>query len=122
MVNESGGVATEEAGIEEGDAENVCINIKPMAEWLEEPEKEGDCKPCRLAVVVGDYQKTLEDAGHKQIAAEIGQAMGDKDDPILKVAQVMDKAKEAVDEDTRTQLLALDCLAQRGDIDTDVGE
>lgn len=106
------------------DGDNTCINLKPMAEWLEEPEQEGDCKPCRLAVIVGDYQKTLEESGNKTLSGKIADAMSEKEDPILRVAQVMDEAKEAVDEKTREELLALDCLAQRADVDklTGIGE
>jgi len=91
----------------------VKTEVKPLAEWLQEEEKDGECRPCGIAVILGDYQKVLEAGGYPEFSQEIAEALSaDEDDPILQVAQVMDKAKEKVDDELRGFLLELDSLAQ----------
>ncbi len=91
-----------------------CANIKPMAKWLEEPEQPGDCKPCRIAGILGDYQKVLQDNGHENYSDDITAKLESTDDPdpIMSIAKAMDSAKEQVPEAVRNELLELDCLAQ----------
>ena len=87
---------------------------KPLAEWLQEEEQDGECRPCAIAVILGDYQKVLVAGGHSELSEEIAEAICADEDPILKVAQAMDEAKEKVDDELRGILLELDSLAQEG--------
>lgn len=88
-------------------------NPKPMAAWLNESEQDNDCKPCKVAVLVPDYQATLSEAGYGTLASEFTSTLDkETDDIVLDIANLMDKSKENVDGDTRTRLLALDCMAQ----------
>lgn len=90
-----------------------CI-VKPLAEWLQEPQAEGECKPCGLSAIVGYYQEQLQDSGYPELAEKITAAFeGDgEEDIILKVAQVMDEVKSQVPEEVRQELLEFDTLPQ----------
>jgi len=88
----------------------VCDPV-PMAKWLED-ENEGECRPCSLAVAVPEYQRVLEDAGLSDHATSLTAALEDEEDPVMRVAEAMDKVKEAVPGEVREALRAVDCMAQ----------
>lgn len=90
--------------------EKVC-DPEPMAKWLED-EKEGECRPCSLAVAVPHYQNVLEENGLPEQATSLTEALKDEEDPVMSVAKAMDKVKEAVPDDVREALRAVDCMAQ----------
>jgi hypothetical protein len=90
--------------------EKVC-DPEPMAKWLEE-EIEGECRPCSLAVAVPHYQSVLEYAGLNEHATSLTKALEDEEDPVMSVAKAMDKVKEAVPDEVREALRAVDCMAQ----------
>lgn len=91
-------------------SEKVCDPM-PMAEWLEKEEK-GECRPCVIAVAVPHYEEVLEQTGYTKEADKVAEALGDEEDPVLRVAQAMDEVKEAVSDEVREQLRAVDCEAQ----------
>lgn len=94
------------------DGAQCSVELKPMEKWLQE-EEDGECRPCCIAVIIGDYQKVLEDNGHSELSEELASAVGgDGDDPILEVAKAMDRVKKLADKETRQKLLGLDCIAQ----------
>jgi len=95
---------------------------RSLADWLQEEEVDGECRPCGIAVILGDYQKVLDEGGHPELSREIAEAISSEDDPILKVAQAMDNAKEKVDDELRGILLELDSLAQENTIMEEGGE
>lgn len=89
--------------------ENIC-NPQPMAKWLED-EKDGECRPCRIAVILKDYQDVLKE-NYPDMVKELAEAIGIEGDPVLEVAKTMDGIKEKVKEEVKAALLELDCLAQ----------
>jgi hypothetical protein len=91
-------------------AGKVCNPI-PMAKWLEE-EKEGECRPCSLAVAVPRYQEVLQEAGLDGESDKLAVALQDEEDPVMKVAEAMDAVKEAVSDEVREELKSVDCMAQ----------
>ncbi len=99
----------------ETEPRNVCDNTKPMADWLNEPEVDGECRPCVVANLFPEYQEALKEGGYDGIANELTQALEGEGDIVLDVAKVMDKAKGYVGEDTKERLKGLDCMAQNFD-------
>ena len=97
---------------------NICENIKPMAEWLKEPEVKGQpCKPCAIAILTGDYKEVLVENGHDDKAESLDTLLvpQDGEDLAMNVAVAMDKIKEEVEEPVKEQLLGLDCMAQNSE-------
>jgi GTP-binding protein EngB required for normal cell division len=90
-------------------AENSC---KSLREWVDE-EKEGECRPCGIAALVGEYQNILEDKGHKELSDEMSRALLDDKDPVGAVASKMDEIKTKVDADLLKILSEKDCEAQQ---------
>jgi hypothetical protein len=87
-----------------------CGDLLPMSEWLEN-EKEGECRPCTIAVMIGDYQKILKEA-NRQDLAEGFSLLETSEDPVKAAADFMDSVKAEVGPDTRESLLLFDCMAQ----------
>lgn len=88
---------------------NIC---QPVAEWLK-TEIEGECRPCGIAAMVGEYQHILEDSGHPELSTDITKALLDTKDPVGAVAEMMDKVKSKVSEEIKNQLQEIDCNAQK---------
>ncbi len=94
---------------------NTCENLKPMAEWLKEPDIEGQpCKPCTVAALTGSYKEVLIENGRSDKANHIDSLLVPQEgqDLAMNVATAMDKIKEEVEEPIKYELLALDCMAQ----------
>jgi Tfp pilus assembly major pilin PilA len=90
--------------------QGVC-NPEKVVDWLNN-EPEGQCRPCSLAVAIPKYQEVLEKAGATEQAKLFTEALADEEDPVMKVAEAMDKVKEAVTPEVQVQLKAIDCMAQ----------
>ncbi len=82
-----------------------------MTEWIQTEASE-ECRTCSLAVLIGEYQNVLSKAGEEDKSKRISQALLLPEDPILRVAEEMDKIKEEVTEGIKAELQGLDCLAQ----------
>jgi hypothetical protein len=86
--------------------------VIPMAEWLEQ-EKDGECRPCSIAALVGEYQKALNSNGQKDLADRFTSLLGsESDDVVLDIAKLMDEAKKLAPEPVKETLVMLDCMAQ----------
>lgn len=88
-----------------------CV-VRPLADWVQQPETGKGCKPCGLAAIVGEYQEQLTESGYPELAEKITTAFAGEGDVILKVARVMDEVKSEVSEDVRRELLEIDYLPQ----------
>jgi len=86
--------------------------VIPMARWLED-EKDGECRPCSIAALVGEYQKALNDGGRKDLADRFtGLLESESDDIVMNTAKLMDEAKKLVPEPVKETLVMLDCMAK----------
>jgi len=84
------------------------INIKPLEEWLQQPEAPDHCPPCLITPLAEMYLDALK--GDKRAAASLKRAWETGD--ALTIAAAMDKIKGEVGDDLRNQLRSLDCQAQ----------
>jgi len=89
-----------------------CDNLEPLTSWIDKPEEKGQCKSCALSGLIPEYCDVLAEFNQvPDIREKIEAALEDSNDPIGKVAQVLDGAKEAVDDEVKARLQALDCEA-----------
>jgi hypothetical protein len=91
--------------------EGAVCNPEKVVDWLNN-EQEGQCRPCSLAVAIPKYQEVLEQAGATEQVKIFENALADEEDPVMKVAEAMDKIKEAVAPEVVEQLKVIDCMAQ----------
>ena len=88
-----------------------CSDLLPMSEWLEK-EEEGECRPCTIAVMIGDYQKILRGVNRQDLADGFA-LLESSEDPVKAAADLMDSIKAEVGPDTRESLMLFDCMAQK---------
>lgn len=84
--------------------------IKPVQEWIKEPETDESCPPCLIAPLSEYYLGSLEEAGEKEYADKL-RVMFEAGD-IYKIAETLDNIKNNVGDKLRAELLELDCFAQ----------
>jgi hypothetical protein len=84
------------------------IEIKPMAEWIQEETK--NCRPCMLGPSLQCYISELEENGVKDKATKLKE-VAENEDP-LTVCQTMDKIKQEVENPLRERLKEFDCATQ----------
>lgn len=88
------------------------IDLKPMADWIQEDDPSGFCHECVLGPVVQWYSDELNSRGQPQLARELNQlAVGD-DSTYLEICEKFDTIKKHADEALRERLLEFDCAAQ----------
>ncbi len=91
--------------------EFVCKRpVKPVKDWLEGGEKDGNCPPCLIKPLAEMYLGTLEEHGVKDQAKELQKAWDTGD--ALTIAETMDNIKSAVGDTIKNHLVKLDCMAQ----------
>jgi len=88
---------------------NSCSLLKP---WVDQ-EVDGECRPCGIASLVGEYQNILEEKGLSNLSEEMSNALLDDKDPIGAVAAKMDEIKTKVPEELAETLRIKDCEAQQ---------
>ncbi len=84
--------------------------IKPVEEWIKEPETDESCPPCLIAPLSSYYLSSLEEAGEKEQADRLRIAFEGGD--IYKIAETLDNIKSDVGDKLKADLLELDCFAQ----------
>lgn len=84
--------------------------IKPVEEWIKEPETDESCPPCLIAPLSSYYLGSLEEAGEKALAEELKVVFQAGD--IYKIAKKLDNIKSDVGDKLKADLLELDCFAQ----------
>lgn len=97
-----------------------CV-VKPLSEWVKDPEPGKGCRPCGLAAIVGEYQEQLYNSGYPELADKIATVLEGEGDVILQVAEVMDEIKSEVNEGVRKELIAIDSLPQCSDGNSEKG-
>jgi hypothetical protein len=86
------------------------IQLKPMAEWVGEEDKNGLCRECLLGPVVQWYRDTLQENKKESMAAELSD-LTEAATP-LQLCEKLDTIKGEVEESLRERLLDFDCAAQ----------
>ncbi len=84
--------------------------VKPIAEWVEENDKES-CHPCLINPLTSFYMGILEKSGETELAARLKKTYEESGD-ILTISKELDKIKSEVGEVLRQELRDLDCYAQ----------
>jgi len=91
----------------------VCqlSKVESLEEYFsKEYGEKGECRPCRLQPMAELYLGVLEDQGETERAADLINAYESGD--ILTIAKAMDTIKSNVGDETRDQLVNLDCIGQ----------
>ena len=87
-----------------------CKGLEPMGNWVKGEGQE--CRPCRVAVGVGRYRKTLTEAGQGNLADMVSAALEQEEDTLIKVAATMDEVKALAPPEVKAVLESLDCELQ----------
>ncbi|MDD5700633.1 MAG: hypothetical protein PHU23_01170 [Dehalococcoidales bacterium] len=87
----------------------VCLDLKPMVEWVNTEDKE-KCRTCMLTVTVPWYFEELEERGEKELAEDLEKLQ--KEGEPVNVAAALDQIKEQVPGDLKQRLLEFDCATQ----------
>ena len=88
-----------------------CEKLKPMEEWLGEPDKEGEqCHECILRPIGEYYMGALSDAKAEPQVKQLEEAWETQE--LLTIGRAMDKIKSEVGESLKKRLTVYDCLAQ----------
>jgi hypothetical protein len=95
----------------EDEIECECEKLKPMAEWLAEPDKEGEqCHECIMRPIGEYYMGALSDAKADPQVKQLEKAWETQE--LLTIGRAMDKIKSEVGESLKKRLTVFDCLAQ----------
>jgi len=88
-----------------------CDNLKPMADWLAEPDQEGEqCHECITRPIGELYMGALEEAKATLQLKTLEEAWETQD--LLTIGKAMDKIKNEVGDPLKKRLTTYDCLAQ----------
>jgi hypothetical protein len=82
-----------------------------MKQWVEGEGKE--CRPCRVAVGVGQYRKALTEGGKPELVGVMSKALNEDDDTIKHLAEAMDEVKKQASPELRAKLESIDCQIQK---------
>jgi len=88
------------------------VEIKPMAEWVKEPDPRGICRECLLGPVLQWYHEELEAKGYSEQAHELEKLSRQAEELPLQLCEQFDKIKGEVEESLRERLLDFDCATQ----------
>jgi hypothetical protein len=88
----------------------VCnIEVKPVADWVEDEEAEG-CPECLIKPLSSFYLGVLEKEGEEKLAEELKAVF--KEGDVLTISKKLDSIKTDAGKALRKQLRNLDCFAQ----------
>ena len=91
----------------------ACPDLKEMADWIKEPEKDGsDCKPCLLGVVAQWYRDILQEAGNAEAVARIERISDNPEATPESLCEEFDRIKRESPEELQKRLQDFDCSAQ----------
>ena len=100
---------------------NQCpIEIKPMAQWVQEEDPKGICRECLLAPVLQWYREELNNKGHTKFVNELDQIAHAAEVLPLQLCEAFDKIKGEVEKPLRERLEEFDCAAQAYNPDDDL--
>ncbi len=93
--------------------EQKCpVELKPMKEWVQEPDPRGICRECLLGPVLQWYQEELSDKGHGEHVKVLNDIAKQAELLPLQLCEEFDKIKGEVEEPLRERLEEFDCAAQ----------
>jgi len=95
------------------------IELKPMADWIQEEDPKGICRECLLAPVLQWYREELVEKGYSKFTAELDTIARAAETLPLQLCENLDKIKSEVEESLRERLEEFDCAAQTYDPDDD---
>jgi hypothetical protein len=88
-----------------------CDTLKPMSEWLVEPDQENEqCHECIIRPIAEYYLGALEEENAEDQIKQLEDAWVSED--LLTIGKTMDKIKEEVGEPLKKRLANYDCFAQ----------
>ena len=88
-----------------------CRELEPKKKWVKGEGK--DCRPCRVAIGVGKYRRTLTEGGKPELVQVMSTALMTDDDTIGNLAGAMDEVKEKAPPELREKLVSIDCEIQK---------
>jgi hypothetical protein len=88
------------------------VEIKPMVEWVKEPDPRGICRECLLGPVLQWYHEELEARGYSEQAHKLEKLSRQAEELPLQLCEEFDKIKGEVEESLRERLLDFDCAVQ----------
>jgi hypothetical protein len=86
------------------------ITVRPVSEWLEGGEVDGNCPPCLIKPLTEMYLGALKDGNDKEHVKTLKKAW--KSGDALTIAETLDTIKAEVGDNLRKNLVELDCMAQ----------
>jgi len=86
------------------------ITIKPVLDWLQGGEVDGNCPPCLIKPLAEMYLGTLKQAKASGQVKALKKAW--KSGDALTIAETLDTIKTEVGDNLRKNLVELDCMAQ----------
>lgn len=88
------------------------IDLKPMADWVEEEDPTGFCRECVVGPVVQWYTDELETRGQTTLAQELNEVATGDDSTYSEICEKLDNIKKQADKSLKDRLLEFDCAAQ----------
>ena len=93
--------------------EQKCpVELKPMKEWIQEPDPRGLCRECLLPPVLQWYREELKDKGYNEFVNNLDKIAHAAEVLPLQLCEEFDKIKSEVEEPLRERLEEFDCAAQ----------
>lgn len=86
------------------------ITVRPVADWLQGGEVDGNCPPCLMKPLTGMYLNTLKEAKATNQVKTLKKAW--KSGDALTIAKTLDTIKTEVGDNLRKNLVEFDCMAQ----------
>ena len=88
------------------------IELKPMKDWVQEPDPRGICRECLLPPVLQWYRDELKSKGHMNFVTDLDKIARAAEVLPLQLCEKLDKIKGEVEESLRERLKEFDCAAQ----------
>jgi len=86
------------------------INVRPVVDWLQGGEVEGNCPPCLIKPLTEMYLGTLKEAKATAQVKSLKKAW--KSGDALTIAETLDTIKTEVGDNLKKDLVTFDCMAQ----------
>lgn len=86
------------------------IKASAVVDWVKRGEQDGNCPPCLMNPLAGNYLGILEDAGLTRQKDKLQKAWDSGQ--LENIAQALDEIKREVSPEISKQLEDCDCMAQ----------
>jgi len=92
--------------------EKCPVELKPMAQWVQEEDPRGICRECLLGPILQWYREELNEKGYSKFIEELDTIARAAEVLPLQLCEELDKIKSEVEEPLRERLEEFDCAAQ----------